>query len=72
MLEYIGPKHRTIVANISIALFFTFGTIVLPWLAYGFKDWRLFNNLTAITMVLAIYSFWLLPESARWLISCGK
>ena len=72
VLEYIGPKHRTLVANLSIAIYFTLGTVLIPWISYAVKDWRLANTLSSLTMILATFAFWFLPESARWLSSRGK
>lgn len=72
VLEYVGPKWRTFVANMSIALFFTFAACVLPWIAYYLADWRLTCIATSAPLVLAIATPWLVPESARWLVSQGK
>ncbi|CAH1965279.1 unnamed protein product [Acanthoscelides obtectus] len=41
VLEYVGPKWRTFVANMSIAIFFTFAASILPWIAYYVADWRI-------------------------------
>ncbi|XP_015590141.1 organic cation transporter protein [Cephus cinctus] len=72
VLEYVGPKWRTFVANMSIALFFTFASCVLPWVAYFLADWRMTCIATSVPLVLAIATPWLVPESARWLVSQGK
>lgn len=72
MLEYVGPKWRTFVANMSIALFFTFAACILPWIALWLNDWRWLSVVTSLPLVLAIATPWLIPESARWLVSQGK
>ncbi|XP_023245983.1 organic cation transporter protein-like [Copidosoma floridanum] len=72
MLEYVGPKWRTFVANMSIALFFTFAACALPWIAYFLADWRLTCVATSVPLVLAVAAPWLVPESARWLVSQGR
>ncbi|XP_015511707.1 organic cation transporter protein-like [Neodiprion virginianus] len=72
VLEYVGPKWRTFVANMSIALFFTFAACILPWIAYFLADWRLTCIATSGPLILAIATPWLVPESARWLVSQGK
>ncbi|KAF7283147.1 hypothetical protein GWI33_001257 [Rhynchophorus ferrugineus] len=41
VLEYVGPKWRTFVANMSIAIFFTFAASILPWIAYFLADWKM-------------------------------
>lgn len=56
----------------SIAIFFTFASCVLPWIAYFLADWRLTCLATSVPLILAIVSPWLIPESARWLVSQGR
>ncbi|KAG8228027.1 hypothetical protein J437_LFUL003663 [Ladona fulva] len=72
VLEYVGPSWRTFVANMSIAIYFTLGTISLPWMAYLISDWRLFTIASSAPLLLAVLTPWLVPESARWLVSQGK
>lgn len=72
MLEYVGPKWRTFVANMSIALFFTMAACALPWIAYVIADWRWTSVATSVPLVLAIATPWVVPESARWLVSQGQ
>lgn len=72
VLEYVGPKWRTFVANMSIAMFFTFAACVLPWIAYFLADWRMTCIVTSVPLVLAVATPWLVPESARWLVSQGQ
>ncbi|XP_025830038.1 organic cation transporter protein-like [Agrilus planipennis] len=72
VLEYVGPKWRTFVANMSIAIFFTFAAAVLPWIAWFLEDWRMFTVVTSVPLALAVLTPWVVPESARWLASQGK
>uniref|UniRef100_A0A2A4K3T5 Major facilitator superfamily (MFS) profile domain-containing protein n=1 Tax=Heliothis virescens TaxID=7102 RepID=A0A2A4K3T5_HELVI len=72
VLEYVGPKWRTFVANMSIALFFTLAASLLPWIALWADDWRMFALGTSLPFALAILTPWMVPESARWLVSQGK
>lgn len=72
VLEYVGPKWRTFVANMSIALFFTFAACILPWIAIWVSDWKTLTIVTSLPLLLAIFTPWLIPESARWLVSQGK
>ncbi|XP_044269954.1 organic cation transporter protein [Tribolium madens] len=72
VLEYVGPKWRTFVANMSIAIFFTFAASILPWIAYYLADWKMLCYVTSAPLALAIITPWLVPESARWLVSQGK
>ncbi|CAH0761922.1 unnamed protein product [Diatraea saccharalis] len=72
VLEYVGPKWRTFVANMSIAVYFTFAACILPWIALGVSDWRYYTLITSVPLVLSILTPWVVPESARWLISQGR
>lgn len=72
MLEYVGPKWRTFVANMSIAIFFTIAACMLPWIAIFLKSWQLLAIVTSAPLGLALFTPWLVPESARWLVSQGK
>ena len=72
VLEYVGPKWRTFVANMSIAMFFTFASCILPWIAYFLLDWRMTCIATSVPLILAVATPWLIPESARWLVSQGQ
>lgn len=65
VLEYVGPSWRTFVANMSIAIFFTFGACVLPWMAYFINNWRLLAIATSVPMLLVILAPFTVPESAR-------
>ncbi|XP_073948789.1 beta-alanine transporter-like isoform X2 [Choristoneura fumiferana] len=72
VLEYIGPRYRTVAANMAIALFFGGGCLALPWLALGLADWRLLLWVTSAPMLLVIILPFTVPESVRWLISKGR
>lgn len=72
VLEYVGPKWRTFVANMSIALFFTFAACILPWIAILCNDWKLLAIVTSAPLLLAVFTPLVVPESARWLVSQGK
>ncbi|XP_026323618.1 organic cation transporter protein-like [Hyposmocoma kahamanoa] len=72
VLEYVGPRHRTWVANMSIALYFGSGCLVLPWLAVWISDWRNLILATSLPMLVVIGAPFVVPESARWLSSRGR
>ncbi|ENN72266.1 hypothetical protein YQE_11127, partial [Dendroctonus ponderosae] len=72
VLEYVGPKWRTFVANMSIAIFFTFAASILPWIALWVADWKMLCYVTSAPLALAILTPWIVPESARWLVSQGQ
>ncbi|XP_030030962.1 solute carrier family 22 member 3-like isoform X1 [Manduca sexta] len=71
-LEYVGPKHRTWVANMSIGLFVGIGSIILPWLAIWLADWRMLLWVTSMPMLLCVFVPFVIPESVRWLVTRGR
>ncbi|XP_012552868.1 carcinine transporter isoform X1 [Bombyx mori] len=72
VLEYVGPRHRTWVANMSIALYFGTGCLTLPWLALWMGDWRKLLWLTSLPMLIVLFVPFVVPESARWLLTRGR
>ncbi|XP_026734613.1 organic cation transporter protein-like [Trichoplusia ni] len=72
VLEYVGPKWRTFVANMSIAVYFTFAACLLPWIALGVNNWQIYTLIISVPLVLSVLTPLVVPESARWLISQGK
>ncbi|XP_061399642.1 solute carrier family 22 member 13-like [Musca vetustissima] len=72
VLEYVGPRYRTFVANMSIAIFFTMAACMLPWIAYYLANWRILAVVTSAPLLLAVFTPLVVPESARWLVSQGK
>nr|CAH0104187.1 unnamed protein product [Daphnia galeata] len=71
-MEYVGPEKRTIVGNVPMAIFLTLGASTLPWIAYALADWRLFSIITSAPIAVIVAAWWLVPESARWLVLKGK
>lgn len=56
----------------SIAIFFTIAACILPWIALYLKNWQLLTLVTSAPLCLALFTPWVVPESARWLVSQGK
>ncbi|KPU78489.1 uncharacterized protein Dana_GF10435, isoform C [Drosophila ananassae] len=63
--EYVGPKYRSLVAFISLALFYCPFTLLIPWMALWTGDWRRFAVWGCMPIILGMAAYWLLPESAR-------
>ncbi|XP_011169083.1 carcinine transporter [Solenopsis invicta] len=72
VIEYVGPKYRTLVANMSFGIYFAAAAGLLPWIAYWIADWRILSVATAFPMIVAFLGPWLVPESARWYIMSGN
>ncbi|XP_066602022.1 carcinine transporter-like [Prorops nasuta] len=72
VIEYVGPKYRTLVANMSFGIYFAAAASLLPWIAYWIADWRILAVVTAVPLVTAFLGPWIVPESARWYLTVGK
>ncbi|XP_061094976.1 solute carrier family 22 member 13-like [Conger conger] len=69
--EWCGTSERSFAAIVSHS-FFAVGQILLSGIAYGVRQWRTLQLvLSTPALGFAIY-YWILPESARWLLSQGK
>nr|XP_005317424.2 solute carrier family 22 member 13 [Ictidomys tridecemlineatus] len=69
--EWVSPSWRTravILAQFTFAL----GQMVLAGLAYGIRNWRLLQIAGAVPFLLFFSYIWILPESARWLLTQGR
>lgn len=72
LLEYVAPKYRTVMANMSFAIFFTIAVTALPWIAKACGDWKVLSLATSVPLALVLLAFFILPESPRWLLSKGR
>lgn len=72
VLEYVGPKYRTIIANAPFAIFYTLGVTTLPWISLACGHWKTISLATSIPMALAVLTPFIVPESPRWLLSKGR
>lgn len=68
-MEYIRPSMRTFGLNICIGIFYCIGSIVTPWIAVAVGTWKLFLLATAMPIIIVPVFYFILPESALWLIS---
>lgn len=72
VLEYVAPKYRTFMANVSMAMFYAPAVTVLPWIALASGHWKILSLVTSLPLALAIFSPFIMPESPRWLLSKGR
>uniref|UniRef100_A0A336ML99 CSON003405 protein n=1 Tax=Culicoides sonorensis TaxID=179676 RepID=A0A336ML99_CULSO len=72
VMEYIRPSMRTFGLNICIGVFYCLGSMITPWIAASLGDWKLFLLAVAIPSLLVPTFYFLIPESAQWLISKQK
>ncbi|XP_043833518.1 solute carrier family 22 member 13-like [Dromiciops gliroides] len=69
--EWVSASKRTMAVVISQCSF-SVGQIVLAGLAYGIRNWRLFQIAGTSPILLLFFYWWVLPESPRWLLTQGK
>ncbi|KAM9788587.1 organic cation/carnitine transporter 2 [Neosynchiropus ocellatus] len=70
--ELLGPQMRFLFSTAGANIFFAFGYMLLPLVAFYVRDWR--NLLLSISLPTFVFVpfWWLIPESPRWLVSQGK
>lgn len=72
VLEYIAPNMRTRALNLCIGVFYCIGSIVSPWIAVWLGSWRLYLLATIIPALIVPLFYFVVPESAEWLISQNR
>ncbi|XP_068594000.1 organic cation/carnitine transporter 2-like [Cebidichthys violaceus] len=73
----LGSEMLSQTARVSFALLghsvgFGVGYALLPLVAYFVRGWRMLLMVTAIPGFLFIPTWWLIPESPRWLLQKGR
>ncbi|KAJ8407700.1 hypothetical protein AAFF_G00267440 [Aldrovandia affinis] len=69
--EWIGMTKRTY-PSVLCQLLSGVGQVILAGIAYFIRDWRTVQFVIASPLVLVVLYIWMIPESARWLLSSGK
>ncbi|XP_066497658.1 solute carrier family 22 member 7-like [Hoplias malabaricus] len=70
-VEWVDIESRKLVGMID-SVSWTFGYTVLPGIAYGVRDWKWLTLAVTSPLLIAIFSWRWIPESARWLIANGN
>uniref|UniRef100_A0AAY4B8Q6 Major facilitator superfamily (MFS) profile domain-containing protein n=1 Tax=Denticeps clupeoides TaxID=299321 RepID=A0AAY4B8Q6_9TELE len=69
--EWCGTSRRALFTIISHCCY-ALGLMLLSGIAYGVQNWRVLQLvLSAPVLFLGVY-YWILPESARWLLTQGR
>ncbi|XP_035382548.1 solute carrier family 22 member 13b isoform X1 [Electrophorus electricus] len=69
--EWCGTSRRALFTILSHCCY-ALGLMLLSGVAYGIRNWRVLQLvLSAPTLLLCVY-YWILPESARWLLTQGR
>ncbi|CAF1507703.1 unnamed protein product [Adineta ricciae] len=69
--ELVGPKNKFLTA-IIVQYFFAFGQLFLVTFAYFIREWRRLTLTLSLFTIPFTFFYFLLPESARWMISKGR
>nr|AKN21553.1 slc22a-5 [Schmidtea mediterranea] len=70
LTEIVSIKRRSLYTN-NYWILYVLGYMLIPGLAYGTKDWRLSRHLMNFPLLFYL-TYFLLPESPRWLGIGGK
>ncbi|KAA0704765.1 Solute carrier family 22 member 13 [Triplophysa tibetana] len=69
--EWCGSAKRPLFTILSHC-FVAVGLMLLSGLAYGIRNWRILQLVLSAPVGLFVTYYWILPESARWLLTQGK
>ncbi|PAV92004.1 hypothetical protein WR25_22122 isoform B [Diploscapter pachys] len=67
-MELVGPKYRKL-ASVITGIFFGLGQVILGIEAMFITDYRCLHVVIASPALLFISYWWIVPESARWLVN---
>ncbi|KAJ8374995.1 hypothetical protein SKAU_G00055750 [Synaphobranchus kaupii] len=71
VLSGAEPPQRSFCAIVSHS-FSAVGLILLSGITYGVRDWRTLQLVLSAPVLVFVIYYWILPESARWLLTQGK
>lgn len=69
--EYVGVRHRH-VSGTSMWFSWTISLMTLSPMAYWLRDWRTLSIALGVVGLPVIFTWWVVPESARYLMLKGK
>ncbi|GFU40590.1 organic cation transporter protein, partial [Nephila pilipes] len=69
--EIVGPEHQTVVGLI-IQSGWSIGFVTLVGVAWFFRNWFWLQLVIAMSFVPLAFTFGIIPESPRWLLTRGK
>ncbi|KAJ8934859.1 hypothetical protein NQ314_013131 [Rhamnusium bicolor] len=72
VMEYIKPSLRTLGLNLCIGIFYCLSCMAVPWVAVLLGNWRMFLVFISVPHLFILGFYFLVPESAQWLISKGR
>ncbi|KAL0994543.1 hypothetical protein UPYG_G00123770 [Umbra pygmaea] len=70
--EILVGSVRVLYVSVGVCLFFAFGYMMLPLLAFFIRDWKPLLLTMSVPGLVYIPLWWFIPESPRWLLSQGR
>ncbi|EDV90527.1 organic cation transporter protein [Drosophila grimshawi] len=70
-MEMVGASYR-LFAGVTVQMFFSVGFMLTAGFAYLIRDWRWLQIALTLPGLVFMGYYWLIPESARWLLSKGR
>ncbi|VEN36260.1 unnamed protein product [Callosobruchus maculatus] len=70
-IELVGPKYRVTV-TILINIAYSLSLVSLAIIVWAVRDWRWMTLLTTLPFAALFATWWVLPESPRWLLARGR
>ncbi|KAL7727042.1 hypothetical protein ACLKA6_012425 [Drosophila palustris] len=70
-MEMVGASYR-LFAGVAVQMFFSVGFMLTAGFAYFIHDWRWLQISLTLPGLLFMCYYWIVPESARWLLSKGR
>ena len=71
VVEIMGGRYETICGQL-VMLGFTLGQVIMGIIAIYIRDYKTFHVLLSIPCFVLMGSYFIIPESPRWLISKGR
>ncbi|XP_036379789.1 solute carrier family 22 member 5-like [Megalops cyprinoides] len=70
--EILTGSVRVLYSSLGVCLFFAFGYMMLPFIAFFIRDWRTLLVALSVPGLAYIPLWWFIPESPRWLLTQGR
>ncbi|XP_055499268.1 organic cation/carnitine transporter 2-like [Leucoraja erinacea] len=70
--ELLQKSIRVTYSTLGIGCFYALGYMMLPFIAYFVRGWRMLILILSLISLLYIPLWWFIPESPRWLLSKGR
>ncbi|KAH8417902.1 hypothetical protein KR222_007948, partial [Zaprionus bogoriensis] len=70
-MEMVGASYR-LFAGVAVQMFFSVGFMLTAGFAYFIHEWRWLQIALTLPGLLFMCYYWIVPESARWLLSKGR